>query len=220
MPDPKPEPADPRTRFKEKLRGLAPDAKTGSKGPVSGGSVPSVGAGGLKNVGGASFKKAVLVREDEPSDRLEFTYNPSEWSEDESSEWDSDKVANRARPTYAYKQGGERKLSFQLLLDEVGFGEPYDRVEKALRWLRGVMSPREEQGPPVRRGKKPSAKKFKADVLLLVRGERDAFRCHIETMKVREDFFAPNSQKPIRAWVDLSLVQNLRDDDLAQATGV
>jgi hypothetical protein len=213
MPNGKPEPPA-RDRFKNTLRGLAPDATTGNKGPIQGGSVPSRNLAGM---GGGKKGRGVIVRENDTSDRLAFHFNPSEYNDAQSSKWGTDSVANRSRPKYTYKEGGERTLTFQLLLDEVGMGQPYNRVAKAIEWLYKRMAPAEVRMPGRSRSKK---KKFKADVLLLIRGERDVFRCHLKDIKVREDLFAPNSTNPVRAWVDLTLVQNLDDDELDDATGV
>lgn len=213
MPNGKPEPPA-RDRFKSTLRGLAPDPTTGSKKPIPGGSVPSRN---LRGMGGATNGKAILVQEDDISSRLVFRFNPSEYNDSEKANWGSDSVANRSRPKYTYKDGGERLLTFTLLLDEVGMGQPYNRVAMALKWLRDRMSPSEVR---VAGRRPPKKKKFKADILLLLRGDRDPFRCHIADMKVREDMFAPGSTYPVRAWVDLTLEQNLEDDDLESSTGV
>lgn len=213
MPNGLPEPPA-RQRFKSTLRGLAPDSTTGSKGPIPGGSVPSRNLAGM---GGGKKGRGILAREAQPTDRLAFHFNPSEYNDGQGANWGSESIANRSRPKYTYKEGGARTLTFQLLLDEVGMGQPYNRVAKALEWLYKRMSPAEVSPGGRSRSKK---KKFKADILLLIRGERDVFRCHLKDIKVREDMFAPNSTNPVRAWVDLTLVQNLEDDELDDATGV
>jgi hypothetical protein len=201
----------PRDIFKRTLRGLAPDPVTGSKKPSPGTQAdlvkPSRGALGR----GSGLQRASLVSESDPDEIFEFFYNPSEWNDSDSAQWSGDNTSGRPRPKYAYKHGGERTLTFQILLDEVGLGQPYGRVYIALMWLRSRLSRFKKSKKP-KRGK-PKHERT-GDILLLIRGRRHAFRCHIKDMRVREDFFEPITQFPLRAWVDLTLVQNLEDDDL------
>ena len=84
--------------------------------------------------------RAAIFNRDNFDDFLPISLLPTIWSETEGSEWDEEEGEHLPRPLMVYKAGGDRKLTFTLLLDMTtqpeGFG-----VERAIGWLQSAMRP-------------------------------------------------------------------------------
>ena len=71
-------------------------------------------------------------------ERLEFQFNPSEITDEKSTDYATIKVPGMSHPRYQYVAGEARKISFQLSL----FKGP---VKKKVAWLQSLMYPQHEK---------------------------------------------------------------------------
>jgi hypothetical protein len=89
--------------------------------------------------------KASLVERDNGNELLEFHWNPSSYKIGKKAAW-TDKAVPGGHPTLEYKGVSLTKISFELLLNNVGNHHTIDRsVEDSLQWLFDRLRPRTKE---------------------------------------------------------------------------
>lgn len=123
-------------------------------------------------------------------DRLEFQYNPSNISDEKSTNYAETKIPGMSHPRYQYVSGEPRRIVFKIELFK-------DSVKQKVDWLRSLQYP-EHSGSMLRNA--PHR------VILIFGDLYPGVTCIVRAVKVRYfGMFDPNNLEPQRAEVDITL---------------
>lgn len=86
--------------------------------------------------------KGALVRVDKPSDYLEFHFNPAEWTQTQSTKWNSVAVPGQNRPLLQWTSGGPHTIAMSLFFLDF-WKQEEDRMltQDAIKWLFKTLYP-------------------------------------------------------------------------------
>ena len=158
--------------------------------------------------GQPGLPRYILALYDDLYDNIMFHYNPGEWAEEIAANYkDGDEVGS-VRPVKQFVNGGDRKFSMQLFLNE--YGEKASEtnkksVEDTIKWLVDKQKPYGNTHTP-----RP---------LLFIPNMLGPYRVIISGMKVKRTVFS-STGFALRAYVDIVLTESLDTITLAKAQAV